>query len=131
MSSPADRHNAVPSNAHGLARQLLSAVAVERPELLPLCAQILDRLSPCRHSPDFASIVWFGQRHSFTGNQAAIVRLLWEAWRDGTLDVRSETLLSAADSESGRLVDVFKGHAAWSTVIKPGEARGTYRLSEA
>lgn len=82
------------------------------------------------HSPDFRSVIWSGTRHSFTANQAACVRVLWEAWEKRTLDLAVATILEAAESDSQRLSHVFRGHGAWRTMIVAGERRGTYRLSE-
>jgi hypothetical protein len=58
----------------------------------------------CHHSPDFASVVWYGQRHTFSASQRAIVSVLWNAYQQGTADVHGRTLLREADSyaEIGR-----------------------------
>ncbi len=83
-----------------------------------------------RHSPDFRSVVWFGDEYSFTGNQAACVKVLWEAWKNGTPDVSDATLLEAAGIETKRLDHVFKQgrHPAWGVVIVAGATKGTHRL---
>lgn len=83
-----------------------------------------------RHSPDFRSVSWFGTRHSFTPTQAAIVKVLWNAWENDTPDVGHETLLEEAGSESKRLVDVFKGHETYKQLIGQGETKGSYQLIE-
>lgn len=83
----------------------------------------------CSHSPDFRSANWFGQDYSFSGPQAAAVRLLWQAWEDGAPDVGQETLLEAAGTNGSRLRDVFKDHPAWGSLIVT-VSRGTYRLAE-
>lgn len=83
-----------------------------------------------RHSPDFRSINWFGERHAFTEPQAATVRLLWEGWQQGTPDVSDRVLLAAAGSASVRLGDVFSDNRAWGTLIVQGATRGVHRLSE-
>ena len=118
------------SGAFQIARQLLDVLADEKPELVPLVAELLPRLNPCRHGSDFAAILWFGKRYSFTVSQGAVVKALWEAWELGIYDVRQETLLLAADSESGRLLDIFRDHDSWGVLIVPGTARGTFRLTE-
>src|SRR5207302_10397903 len=117
------------AHALALAQQLLSARA-DRPRLLPLAAKLVRELELCRHSVDFASVLWHGQLYGFSASQAATVRVLWAAWRNGTPDVRQETLLSAIGSESDRLADLFRNHAAWGTLIVSGPAKGTYRLQE-
>jgi hypothetical protein len=85
---------------------------------------------PARHSTDFRSVHWYGADYSFTPNQAACVRMLWEAWENGTPDVGGDTLLSEADVETRRLDHVFDNgkHSAWKTMIRSRATRGTYRL---
>lgn len=90
----------------------------------------LSALQPARHSLDFCSVVWFGKSYlPFTPTQAAIVRILWDAWLNDTPDVRQDTLLSEANSDSGRVADVFKDHPAWGAMIQ-SKHRGTFRLVE-
>lgn len=84
--------------------------------------------APARHSSDFRSVHWFGTDCTFTGTQAAVVRLLWEAWEDGTPEVSQATLLEAADSSTERLRDLFRDSLAWGTMIVPGAHRGTFQL---
>jgi hypothetical protein len=79
------------------------------------------------HSPDFRCINWYGTEYTFTPNQAAIVKILWEAWENGTPDVGQETLRAQAEVES-RIDRLFLGHAAWKNLIVPGKTRGTLRL---
>ena len=87
-----------------------------------------------RHSPDFASVHWYGANYTFTGNQAAIVKVLWEAWLNGTPDVSSAYLLAKAESSCKKLAEVFRDarmrrpHPAWDTMICGGELKGTRRL---
>ena len=84
------------------------------------------------HSPDFASINWFGRVYTFTRPQAEVVASLWQAWKDDCPFLSQYTLLEISGSESTRLRDVFKNHAAWGTMIQHGPAcggtMGTYRL---
>jgi len=94
----------------------------------------LDYWSPepvkdARHSPDFRSVYWFGQEYSFTANQAACVRLLWEAWENGTPELSGAKILEEADIDQDRLSAVFRDHPAWKTMIRPGHTKGAYRLS--
>ena len=83
-----------------------------------------------RHSQDYRSVHWFGTDYSFTPYQAACIKILWEAWRNGTPDVGVETILEKAGSESSRLVDVFKNNNAWQKMIVSGKTKGSYRLKE-
>jgi len=82
-----------------------------------------------RHSADFRSVNWFGQEYTFTANQAACIRLLWEAWESGAPEVGGDTLLVEAESDQRRLSVTFRGHPAWGTMIRPGQTKGSYRLS--
>jgi hypothetical protein len=119
------------TSAYQLAGELLALLAAERPELLDLpLAAIRKRLAPCRHGPGFASVLWHGTAYYFSPTQAAVVKQLWAAWRNGTPAVRQETLLLRASSDCQRLVDVFRDHPAWGSLIVPGPAKGTLRLAE-
>ena len=86
------------------------------------------------HSPDFASVVWRGERFTFSRKQRLVVAALWRARQEGYDWVSSETLLVAAESEGGRVRNLFSRHPAWGTLIVPaidtGGAPGTYRLAE-
>lgn len=99
-------------------------------EIARALRDLIERTLPCRHSVDFASVIWFGTSYAFTGSQARVVALLWRAWLDGVPNLRQETLLDAAGSVSGRLANLFKGHPAWGTMIVPGAAKGTFRLAD-
>src|SRR5206468_2309135 len=87
-----------------------------------------------RHCPDFRSVYWFGKKYSFTQSQAVVVKMLWEAWENGTPDVGKDTLILRAGCESNRLSDVFsdrKGprhrHHAWGVMIVAGSTKGSFR----
>lgn len=84
---------------------------------------------PRRHSVDFASVLWNGTLYTLTPAQGAAVRALWRAARNGTPDLRQETILEAAGSDGGRLSKLFEGHPAWGKLIVPGAAKGTFRLN--
>jgi hypothetical protein len=87
---------------------------------------------PARHGRDFRSVNWFGALYSFTGNQAAIVKVLWEEWEKDTPEVGLKTLLADSGVDSDRVQDVFKEkgviHPAWGAMIIPGKTKGTLRL---
>ncbi len=83
-----------------------------------------------RHGPDFRSCHWFGTDYTFTAMQAACVKVLWEAWNNGTPEVGQQTILETANLESARLKDLFKDHAAWGTMIVEGSTNGAFRLAE-
>ena len=80
-----------------------------------------------QHSPDYASVNWLGQQYQFNKKQATCVRLLHEAWFEGTPYLSGQHLLSEILSAS-RMSDLFKGHPAWNSLIVSGERRATYRL---
>ena len=83
-----------------------------------------------RHSSDFASVYWYGTTHVFTTNQAACVRVLWEAWTNKTPVLAVATILEDAGVEmlQDRLSVVFRDHAAWGTMIVE-VGRGRYKLN--
>jgi hypothetical protein len=83
-----------------------------------------------RHSLDFRSVSWFGTDYTFTPNQAAAVKILWENWENGTPEVGGDTLATEVESESKRARDIFKNHLAFGSMIQKGKTKGTYRLVE-
>lgn len=97
----------------------------------PPCSAGPKQLPPARHSPDFRSVHWHGDDYAFSPTQAAVVRVLWEAWEGGVPDVGQVTLLEAAGSDSERLRSVFTGHPAWAVLIVAGTSKGSYRLATA
>jgi hypothetical protein len=93
-----------------------------------------DRAQPLtRHSTDFRSVHWYGIDYQFTPTQAACVKVLWEAWINGTPDVGQETILDKAGSQCSRLDHLFrksgKMHPAWSRLII-SRSKGSYRLAD-
>jgi hypothetical protein len=82
------------------------------------------------HSIDFRSVNWFGTPYTFSANQAACVKVLWEHWEKGTPDVGGKTLLTVAESDAERIDLVFRGSPAWNAMIVKGGKRGTRRLQE-
>lgn len=76
---------------------------------------------------DFRSMNWYGTIHEFTPTQAACIRVLWEHWKQETPTVGEQTILESAESNSPRLRDVFKNHAAWGTMIVPAN-KGAFKL---
>ena len=101
---------------------------LQKRQLYDLLVAALALTNPARHSRDFASVNWYGTYYTFTAAQARVVAALWEAWQNGTPDVRQETLLDEAGSESRKLANLFRDHPAWGVLIVPGAARGLYRL---
>jgi hypothetical protein len=97
-------------------------------DLVPAVGRPPSRLA--HHSLDFRSVHWFGQDHTFTASQAACVKVLWEAWEQGHPEVSQLAVLVEVEKASERLVDLFKGHPAWGTMIVRGKTKGAYRLKE-
>lgn len=93
-------------------------------------AQAFDTAKMATHSPDFRSVNWYGTPHEFKPMQAACVKVLWEAWQNGTSAVGDATVLELAQSDSERLPLVFRDHAAWGTMIVDGQTKGTHRLAD-
>ena len=85
--------------------------------------------SQAKRSLDFRSVHWFGADHTFTATQAACVKVLWEAWQNGTPDVGQETVIDKAGAETKRLDHVFRAHPAFGTMIVQGGTKGTFRLN--
>jgi hypothetical protein len=90
------------------------------------------RSFPARRSVDCASVAWGNHLFVFSANQAAIVRILVDAWENGTPDILDGTLLTESDVRCERIADVFKerggkAHPAWTTMIVSTK-KGTHRL---
>lgn len=114
--------------AYRQAKHLHAIVSLYYPNLINgSLSQILTRLSPCRHSPDFRSVKWFGRAYDFNASQAAIVSELWRAWENGTPKVGAGRLLSATDMISDKISEVFKRSEAWGVMVC-SDGRGTYWL---
>ena len=125
--------DAAPKNPHLEIFRLLSRAARlayrYRPEAAPSLAPILETFTPHHAGPGFACVRWCGQLYSFTANQSRVVEALWLAWRAGTPEVRQERIMDVAGVES-RLVDVFKDHPAWGSMIIAGACKGTFRIAD-
>jgi hypothetical protein len=80
------------------------------------------------HAPDYRSVHWFGADYQFTGTQAACVKILWEAWENKTPEVGDMTILDMVGTSCTRLNIMFRGHAAWGTMIRSGR-KGSHRLA--
>ena len=81
-----------------------------------------------QHSTDYASVTWGEQQYQFNKNQATCVRLLHEAWLEGTPYVLGHTLLSAIEG-AVKMSGVFRRHPAWKRLILMGDRKATYRLN--
>ncbi|MCK6619733.1 MAG: 7-cyano-7-deazaguanine synthase [Calditrichaceae bacterium] len=86
------------------------------------------------HSDDFRSINYNGFAYTLTSKQAEVVKLLYNAWEQGTPDIGQGFILTKLDPDdkrsNRRLRDVFKSTPeVWGTLIIPGSKKGTYRLN--
>jgi hypothetical protein len=80
-------------------------------------------------SEDYCSISYKGVSYTLTRKQSTIIKLLHKAHCNGTPALRKDYLLSAIESETGRVRDSFKGSALWGTLIVSNRSpRGTYQL---
>lgn len=69
-----------------------------------------------RHGPDFRSVKWPGsERFVFTPSQAAVVKILWEAFQSGTPEVSEDHLCEKACV--GKIGDLFRGHDSLGVMI--------------
>jgi hypothetical protein len=118
-------------------RELLEALdaVLEADRITPTNALSDEPIVPptllsARHSLDFRSVHWFGANFTFSPTQAACMKVLWQAWENGTPELGQATILEhpEVEAESKRLVDVFKGHPAWGTILTKGTTNGTFRL---
>jgi hypothetical protein len=95
-------------------------------------SQVAERIEAAKRGVTYGEhyewVQWGETRFEFTPKQRVIVKLLFGAWRDGERDVRQDALLDAADSDSQRLRDVFRGHPAWGVMVTQGASGGLYRV---
>lgn len=85
------------------------------------------------HGTDHAALNWYGTLYTFAPKQRIVIAALLHA-RDQCYDwVSQEVLLELAESDGGRLRDLFRGHPAWGVLIVPallhGGPAGAYRLA--
>ena len=82
-------------------------------------------------SPDYRSVVFHGETIPLSTMQAEAVRVLNEAFEQGTPEVSADYVLEQIGSKSRRLRDVFKGAGsrAWSLLIITGQGKGTVRIN--
>jgi len=95
------------------------------------------------HSPDFCTVIWFGDKYAFSkGQQAFVVSLLWEQWEAGGHglskgSIESELIEAGWRNEEAkhfRLNQVFRNrkkpghHPAWGTMIQD-VGKGVYCLA--
>lgn len=119
----------------GLQRPIPAGMAVSSIPVIAPSPEAGTETGPrTRHSPDFATVNWYGTEYSFTQSQRHVVRLLWADWENGGQGVGADYLRETVrfGSGSGALRDVFKGrgglHTAWGTMIVQTQRKGVYTL---
>lgn len=114
----------------GELRVILSLVAPDQPAAPQ---RPVPSVQPARASPDFRSFRdGSGALHALTIDQAAVVRVLWEAYQAGTPDVGHAYLLAACPTATtSRISDVFRGSSAWGTIVVLGGTKASLRLDPA
>jgi hypothetical protein len=119
----------VPAQPPRQEQPLRELVIVQRPPAdVPLERQ---RVRKAWHSPDWRQVHLSGRRWLLSPKQAVVVRLLWEAALEGRPDVRVDYLLTKAESECARLVDLFRRVQGWDVLLVVSLEPGKYRLAEA
>lgn len=80
-------------------------------------------------SEDYCSITYRGVPYILTKNQRKIIKLLHEAYIEGTPALSKGALLSAIEAETSRVRDSFKNSPLWRTLVISNGRRGTYSLN--
>jgi hypothetical protein len=82
------------------------------------------------HSADYRSITWKNERYSLTGQQAAIVKVMYETWERGNPELGDGSILEDAGcTKTSRLRDTFRNSPLWGTLIVEGKTKGSHRLN--
>ena len=99
-------------------------------ELLPKGKLELEKMAQeFQHSADYASVNWRGQAYQFNRNQATCVRLLHEAWLEGTPHLSGHYLLTTIEG-AVKMSGLFRDHPAWKELILPlTNPKASYRLN--
>jgi hypothetical protein len=66
--------------------------------------------------------------YTFTLTQAAAMSAIINLSRGGPRELGEETILTEASLDKSGLRIIFKGHAAWGTLLARGQRKGTIRL---
>jgi len=90
-----------------------------------------NRENSVSHSPDFRSVNFCGQEFCFSAMKSRVVQVLFENWQKGAPDTGQDCLIEAAESkrQDSSIAQLFRGDAAWGTMIIPGTTKGTFRIS--
>ena len=92
--------------------------------------QTLRRQRPeVAHSDDFRCVRWYGVEYTFSPQQAACVKLLYEHWERGTPEISADFLSETV--ECSKIADLFRNHPAWGVMVIAGKRKGNLRLAPA
>jgi len=101
-----------------------------------LCLRAVGKAMGNAHALGFGSVRWGGQTFGpFTTMQAAVIRVLWEHFEQGTPDIAQAEILEAIDPERSseieptKLRSLFQDSDAWGVLIVQSR-KGLYRLTD-
>lgn len=82
------------------------------------------------HSPDYRTVTIRGEKYTLTAQQAPMIQILHEAYKNGNSDVSIAHILEHLEKESSRWQDTFKSNpTARKALVTSGERKGTLRLN--
>ena len=110
-----------PEKAAALVRRFLEGL--NGPDLAAV-ASPMPAVFENSHSPDFASVRWNGHLYALAAKQRRVVKVLWDAFEQGSPCVSGDYLLEVAGAASPRVADLFKRSPAWESLIVRGSAFG-------
>lgn len=124
------RNNGSMRGILGAARNLSFALERSRVEVSKATALsfVHSRQDSFFPTSDFRSVRCGNRFFVFSVTEADCVRVLWEYWEKGVLEVSQAVVLREAKSACVRLIDVFRTSDAWETLIVKGSKKGMYRL---
>lgn len=84
------------------------------------------------HTANYRVVRWGRETFTFSHKQSLVVESLVTATASGFDFVDQHTLLDQADSDGARLLDLFRGHAAWGRFIVKAldSGPGAYTLAK-
>ena len=95
----------------------------------PSSSEISSEPQEFRHSPDYTSVHWRGQEYQFNKDQATCVRLLQEAWLEGTPYLLGHFLLTAIEGAVKRRFRLRLFSADDCTIINSESSPHQRRIS--
>ncbi len=80
------------------------------------------------HSEDFRAVSWRDRVFRFSPTQAKVIKVLMSAARAGGGELHEDEIIGRVQSGASRLVDLFREHPAWRSLIIRGSSKGVFRL---